>query len=126
MREKDYLDGYKRLALKTGYTSVSFKPISMEEVGKEIIVLILKDELVNVEPYVDDKEFKRKVFNLHKIDNLEFRKYISYLLKKTVLYKNDYFKQDWIIENDNVYVRYRKNTKYSKLGIVTLEREYEI
>lgn len=126
IRDRDYLNGYEKLAYSTGYTNVYWTPISLDLASKEILVLILKEKLKGLPIHTTQREDRYRLFSMKDIDNENLRIYISYLIKNHHIYNDDYFKYDLKFEGDHIYMRYRKNTPWTVLGIATLEREYEI
>lgn len=126
IRERDFRTILKSQAYAAGYTNAYWEPLSLDKIGQEMIVLILKEELKEFDPYTSTKENKKYVHIWKKLDNEQFRIYISYILKKTNVYKKDYFEHQWKLEDDKIFMRYRKNTPWGVLGMAVLEREYEI
>lgn len=126
IRDKDYKNGFEKLAYASGYTNVHWTPISLDSIGKEMLVLILKEQLRDMLPYTTAREDRYRLFSMNDIDNENIRIYITYLLKNHIVYNKDYFLYDLKFEDDRLYMRYRKNTPWTVLGVATLEREYEI
>ena len=127
IRETDYRK-LKTQAYACGYTNVSWDPISIHEIGKKIVILTLKDELRNTDPFLSDREVKDKWYPKWNIHDPEYsaRLYITHLRKSGKLYDTGYVNYSWLYENDNIYIRYRKDSKWTRMGLATLERDYEI
>ena len=128
IRETDYLKKLKGQAFFCDYTHVSWEPISINEIGKKIVIMTLKDELRNTDPFLSIKEKRDKWYTQWDIHNPEYsaRLYITHLCKSGKLYDSGYLKYSWLFENDNIYIRYRKDSKWTKMGLARLERVYEI
>ena len=133
IRQKDFHEQLEKQAYACGYTNAYWKPISLQEVEKEIVLLILKDELQSgSEFFISTRELKAYANPFKKWDlgNLEksARIYISYAKTRKNLYHEKYSHWSWKYDTDTdrIYIRYRVDQPWIPMGIGVLEREYEL
>lgn len=119
-RETDFVHSIAPLCDRVGYHSWSWEPLTLSGFKKDL----MWQQLQGLPSIDHDIWWGKSINNANADDEVFIQRYINFVKKSGLLYKESWVHWSWRYENDYILLRYRKDRDWHALGMGVVERYY--